>query len=84
MVGAGVLLGARWLSLRLRGYDGPVYWWIWWAVAAFAVVVCASLPLLSVKLGARGAARLLAVVGVLVIAGMLVAVWWSLQSKNGI
>ena len=83
LVGVGLMLAVRYLVwVRWRGYD--VYGWIWWALAAFVVVVCAGAPLVVRWLGWRGAQMVLGILGFVVIAGMLAGVWWSLQSKNGV
>src|SRR5688500_3650746 len=60
-----------------------VAWWIWPAVATFAVVVCFVHAFLAAIVGGKRAARFLKVVMVLVLAGMLFALWWSLQPKEG-
>jgi hypothetical protein len=84
LLAIGVLGLGYWLKFETGRTKGPVYWWIWGAVAAFAVLVCFAHAALASHLGARRAGNFLKVVVAIALAAMLFGVWWSLQSKNGV
>jgi hypothetical protein len=79
-----IALACGFLWAKAVGDDsGPVAFWIWGAVAGFAVAVCFAHALLGARYGGRRAAAFLKAVTVLVLAGMLFAVWWILRPKDG-
>ena len=83
LFGIAVAGGGFWLESRESGGMDAVWWWLWGATAAFVLIVCFAHAFLASLLGGRAAATALKLIVTLVLFGMIIAVWWSLQPKDG-
>ena len=83
LFGIAVVGGGFWLESRGAAGVGRVWWWLWGATAAFVVIVCFVHAFLASLLGGRAAATALKLIVAVVLLAMIIAVWWSLQPKDG-
>ncbi len=82
LLAVGLLELVYWLRLMYFRPGAEVYWWIWIALPIFAVVFCFTYCYTAAWFGGRWAAAFLKMMIGFVVAGMLAAVWWSVQPKG--